>query len=621
VDLGGYHLGEMLGEGGGGRVFRASHAKLGRLAAIKVLSSAKIDDAGAVLRFLHEAKIVAALGHPNIVQVFDFLETEVPRRVAYVMELLEGPPLARVLEERRLSFAQALNISLQLLDALEAVHQAGIVHRDLKPGNIMVVGSLDTDLSERPSVKILDFGIAKVSRQVVPQRTRSGTMIGTPAYMAPEQVAMEEVTPASDVYAFGEILFEMIAHRRAFPSEDVADVLYAKLDQRPPALEIEGSEPAVERVLQLVRTCLANRPQDRPAIGALKNDLGALLRPHAEGIRRREVRFQGGADDALDAEIIERELATALSETRAASCAPVTRACLWNVVVHIDERSAADKLDLAQLIRDLPRYLGARALVLRLRDEREEGAELESWISANCVVAEGGGKLICSEEVNIAARGKGERHLPGLVNALLVPDVPTALVFAGAPSLDRPAIDQVLRSADRVVTHADRSTARQPLDRLRALLARVPLGPIDLGWLESSELRAGVAAIFDTREGEAAGIERATITSDPSHRWSAHLLAGWIAAALGGSRGKQVGERAWSFSRPTAAPLEIVLSTGVSLAIELEAPSTGSKHLASVDPGARRSYAALLARALATRSQDRAFARALEIAATVTSIE
>lgn len=352
-------------------------------------------------------------------------------------------------------------------------------------------------------------------------------------------------------------------------------------------------------------------------------------------------RFSAGERFAVDPDAIERELASLWRAAGASSDVghPVTRACLWNVVVHIEERnqtegkSAADWLSKA--VRDLPRYLAARALVLKTFPASPEGPELESWISANCILAGGGGKLVCSEEVAIAARGQGERHLPGLVRALLVPAVPTAVVFAGVPPPERPTIDALILAADRVVVYADHSAHATPLGRIRDTMARAPLGAVDLGWLGFSAHRSLIAALFDPpiTGDETQAIDRVVVRVSPKQRWSAQLLLGWIAAALGAGSPKRLGDLAWRMSRPHGRALEAVLTESASApgpSIELSARATkttyavntigetmaeiSGPHISSRKPLGQPHGAGLLARALVTRSEDRAFSRALEIA-------
>lgn len=352
-------------------------------------------------------------------------------------------------------------------------------------------------------------------------------------------------------------------------------------------------------------------------------------------------RFSAGEHFAVDPDAIERELASlwraagASTETRS----PVTRACLWNVIVHLEERAKVEGFGetaaLEKSMRELPQYIAARALILKTRPEEKDAPELESWISANCIIAEGGGKLVCSEEVSLSARGDGERHLPALVRALLVPAVPTAMVFAGVPPTERPTVQALLGAADRVITHADCSSAPTPLKRICPLMSELPLGAIDLGWLSLSSHRTLIAGLFDppATEQDARAIDRVTITATKKKRWSIALMLAWAASALGAENPRELGHGAWRFSRAGGAPLEAlhVEDAAVELpVIELSASSTGATYavrplqdnLAEVTgPSSsakkvlsRRTPAQLLARALRTRSEDRAFSRALKLA-------
>lgn len=263
--LGGYELISVLGRGGMGCVYLARHALLGREAAVKVLATNLASDSDYVSRFFHEAKVVNDVRHPNIVDILDFVQTDEPKRVAYLMEYLEGPSLSAVLRERRLSVQQAVNATRQLAVALQAVHALGVVHRDLKPDNIIVVGSLDSDLSAEPSVKILDFGIAKIADPSAEHHTATGTMMGTPAYMAPEQVSALETSPATDVYALAEIFYEMVAGRRVFRGDNMV-MFKQKLMGETPELPLPDDIAAADEVRTLTAACLNPDARARPSL-------------------------------------------------------------------------------------------------------------------------------------------------------------------------------------------------------------------------------------------------------------------------------------------------------------------------------------------------------------------
>jgi serine/threonine protein kinase len=275
--IGGYRLDSVLGTGGMGAVYRATHLRLKRRAAVKVLSEALTGDPTYVSRFFQEARVVNEVGHPNIIDIVDFIEGEgLPKRVAYVMELVEGPPLAKVLANQPLTTRQTLNITLQLLDALSAVHRINVVHRDLKPDNILVVGSLDTDLSARPAIKVLDFGIAKVTDPSASHRTNTGMMLGTPAYMAPEQAAGESVSPGTDIYAVGELLYEMLAGERLFTGQNMK-ILRAKVQETPPAVHLPSETPFRERLAAAISACIVPEQTHRPSIEELSAEIRAIL--------------------------------------------------------------------------------------------------------------------------------------------------------------------------------------------------------------------------------------------------------------------------------------------------------------------------------------------------------
>jgi serine/threonine protein kinase/Tol biopolymer transport system component len=266
--IGAYQIVEKLGEGGMGEVYRATDTTLKRQVALKVLPDALASDADRAARLQREAELLASLNHPNIAAIYGVERAN--GVLALVMELVEGPTLADRMAAGAIPIDQAMPIARQIADALEAAHEQGIVHRDLKPANVKV----------RPdgTVKLHDFGLAKAvgsggeTRGPAPARpdslmvtspaipagmTQAGIVLGTPAYMSPEQAQGKPPDRRSDIWAFGVLLAEMTSGRRPFEGESAADTLAAVLTRDP---DLERLPPSVRR---LVRRCLARDPRER----------------------------------------------------------------------------------------------------------------------------------------------------------------------------------------------------------------------------------------------------------------------------------------------------------------------------------------------------------------------
>jgi serine/threonine-protein kinase len=276
--IGPYSIGDPLGSGGMGEVFRAVDVNLGRAAAIKVLPSALASDPDRLARFEREAQALAALNHPNIAQVFGFEKGEGQFR-AIAMELVEGPTLAERIAGGPLPIDEAIPIAIQVADALESAHDHGIIHRDLKPLNIKV----------RPdgTVKILDFGLAKAVAPssdssagpslnsptiTTPAMTHAGVVLGTASYMSPEQAKGRAVDRRADIWAFGCVLFEMLSGTRAFAGSDVSDVFVSIMRDEPPWSTLP--EPTPAHVRSLLRRCLQKDVRKRlPHIGVARLEL------------------------------------------------------------------------------------------------------------------------------------------------------------------------------------------------------------------------------------------------------------------------------------------------------------------------------------------------------------
>ena len=229
-----YDVTALIGEGGMGQVYQATDTKLNRQVALKILPEAFATDPDRLARFQREAQVLASLNHPGIAAIYGIEEQEGTR--ALVLELVEGPTLADRISKGPIPIDEALPIAKQIAEALEAAHEAGVIHRDLKPANIKV--------REDGTVKVLDFGLAKAldpdptgdpsqSPTLTAAATQMGVILGTAAYMAPEQARGKPVDKRADIWAFGCVLYEMLSGRRAFQGEDVsttlADVIRAEL--------------------------------------------------------------------------------------------------------------------------------------------------------------------------------------------------------------------------------------------------------------------------------------------------------------------------------------------------------------------------------------------------------
>ncbi len=259
--IGRYALERKLGEGGMGVVYAARDDRLERTIALKTLPLLANDET-ARQRLWREARAAASLNHPNICQIYEIGEDG--GRLFIAMELLEGEALSERLRQGPMAASQAVPIGLDILAALSALHARGIVHRDLKPSNVFLTVH---------GAKLLDFGLARPeldgSLETATGLTRTGIVMGTPRYMAPEQVSGEAVDTRSDLFAAGAILFEMLAGRPAFSGRTIAEVLHATQYEQPPALT--GS-PAVTAVDRVIRRALAKRPAERPASADIMAD-------------------------------------------------------------------------------------------------------------------------------------------------------------------------------------------------------------------------------------------------------------------------------------------------------------------------------------------------------------
>jgi eukaryotic-like serine/threonine-protein kinase len=282
--LGPYEIVSPLGEGGMGEVYRARDTKLNREVALKVLPEAFASNAERMARFQREAQVLASLNHPNIAAIHGLEESGTTR--ALVMELAEGPTLAERLKSGAIPLEDALPIAKQVAEALEYAHEKGIIHRDLKPANVKI--------TPEGTVKVLDFGLAKAldveapvssgisnSPTLTAAATQAGMILGTAAYMSPEQAKGKSADRRADIWAFGGLLFEMLTGRRAFEGESTTDTLAAVIKSEPNWDELPCGIPASIR--RLIERCLAKDPKQRlQAIGEARITIeGYLANPAA----------------------------------------------------------------------------------------------------------------------------------------------------------------------------------------------------------------------------------------------------------------------------------------------------------------------------------------------------
>jgi serine/threonine-protein kinase len=264
VVAGKYRVQRLVATGGMGRIYLAEQLPLERPVALKVLDSRYVQgdqDPGFQKRFLLEAATVAKLSHPNTVRIFDYGRFEGGGLETYfmVMEYLEGRTLRQALrQEGPLAPARAVEVVREVARALREAHRHGIVHRDLKPSNVMLVPTDEGEI-----VKVLDFGIAKLVRDDTEDLTMGGKFIGSPRYMAPEQIRHTQLDGRTDLYSLGVLLFEVLTGRVPFRGEKAVQTLVMHLNDPVPPLRLRGGAPPPPELEALVLRCLAKKPDDR----------------------------------------------------------------------------------------------------------------------------------------------------------------------------------------------------------------------------------------------------------------------------------------------------------------------------------------------------------------------
>ena len=362
--LGHYRILRPLGQGGMGEVYAAQDTKLGRSVALKVLPQALAGDPARRDRFEREARAVAALNHPGVVTIHSVEEAEgVP---FLTMELIEGRPLSDLIRPQGMALDQFLKIAVPLADAVSAAHRRGIVHRDLKPDNVMV--------TEEDRLKVLDFGLAKLKEaeqavaemSVLPTRelTVEGTIVGTTAYMSPEQAEGKAVDTRSDVFSLGIVLYEMTTGRRPFQGDTSVGMLSSILKDTPVAVsDLRPDLPS--EVGRIIRRCLEKDPGRRMQTALdLRNELEDLKNDSSSGPALRST----PATAPPARELVERYRVT---------CDPVHLDALFERYSHlalgVSLRYLRNREDAEDAVMEIYEHLMTALL-------KHEVANFESWL-------------------------------------------------------------------------------------------------------------------------------------------------------------------------------------------------------------------------------------------------
>src|SRR5215831_18489818 len=276
--LGSYEITGLLGKGGMGEVYRATDTKLKRDVAIKILPDEFARNADRVSRFQREAELLASLNHPNIAAIYDLEEADGLRYL--ILEMVDGETLAERLKRGPIAASEALKIAQQIADALEAAHERGVIHRDLKPANVKI--------TPEDKLKILDFGLAKAmetgpgnpglsnSPTLSNLATNAGIILGTAAYMSPEQANGFTADRRSDIFSFGVVLYEMFTGRQPFQGRTVSEVMASVLVREP---DWTAMPPNLNpRIYELIRRCLHKEAKARwQAVGDVRVEIESLL--------------------------------------------------------------------------------------------------------------------------------------------------------------------------------------------------------------------------------------------------------------------------------------------------------------------------------------------------------
>jgi len=385
--LGLYEILAPLGRGGMGEVYRARDTRLGREVAIKALTGEFAGEPGRLARFRREAQTLAALNHPNIAAIYGLEEADETPHL--VLELVEGEPLAHRLERGPLPAREALALGIQIAAAIEAAHERGVVHRDLKPANVMVCAS--------GVAKVLDFGLAKSDSAVGIDETSpdsptltahagitvAGMLVGTAAYMSPEQARGMPVDRRTDVWSFGCLLYETLVGRAAFQGATASDLIAKILEREPDWTALPAETPP--RLREILRRCLRKEADTRPRdIRDVRLELEQIATGNVKGDPARENSIavlpfenQGGPDDEYFADGVTDEILNALTQVDGLRVAART-SCFAFKGRREDHRVVGEKLDVATVLEGSVRRSGSRLRITVRMAHADDGYQLWS---------------------------------------------------------------------------------------------------------------------------------------------------------------------------------------------------------------------------------------------------